>query len=366
VRAEDDRFSILETVREFAQQRLAESDELDDVRRRLAVYMLALAEECRPLARGPEEPALLGRLTLELENFRAAFAYALEAEDAALGLQLAEALEPLWIRGMRQREAVRWLEPLLELDREVDDAVRAGALTLAGRSAIESGDIERAEPWFRAGLELARLVGDELRTAWALHGLGHLLAERGRTREAQPLFEESMELFLRLGEHAPAAGRMTYLAYYAAREGDLERARELLERAVEEYRLAGDPSGVGGCLHALGDLALETGEQQEALRLYREAQPLLIGSRSTIDMEIVLGGMAALNAVSGRREVAARLWGAFERLDAAAERKLDADDRARYERVLGELDESELEAGRALSDEEALDLAHVTAEELAA
>ncbi len=362
----DDRFSMLETVHEFAHHRLAASGELDDVRRGLAAYMLALAEEGRPLARGPEEPALLVRLALDLENFRAAFAYALEDEDATLGLRLAEALEPLWIRGMRQQEAVRWLEPLLELDGEVDDAVRAGALTLAGRSAIESGDIERAEPWFRAGLELARQTGDDLRTAWALHGLGHLLAERGMTREAQPLFEESMELFLRLGEHAPAGGRMTYLAYYAAREGELERARSLLERAVEQYQLAGDPAGVGGCIHSLGDLALDTGDEEEAVRLYREAQPLLIRSGSTLDLEIVLGGMAALAAASARHEVGARLWGAFERLDDAAERKLDVDDRARYERVIGELDESEIEAGRALSDDEALELARLTADELAA
>ena len=362
----DERFSMLETVREFAHHRLAASGELDDMCRSLASYMLALAEEGRPLARGPEEPALLARLALELENFRAALAYALEDEDATLGLRLAEALEPLWIRGMRQREAVRWLEPLLEVDGQVDDAVRAGALTLAGRSAIESGDIERAEPWFRAGLELARQAGDDLRTAWALHGLGHLLAERGRTREAQPLFEESLELFLRLGEHAPAGGRMTYLAYYAAREGELERARSLLEHAVEQYRLAGDPAGVGGCIHSLGDLALDTGDEEEAVRLYREAEPLLIRSGSTLDLEIVLGGMAALAAASARREVGARLWGAFERLDDAAERKLDADDRARYERLIGELDESEVEAGRALSDDEALELARLTADEIAA
>ncbi len=182
---------------------------------------------------------MLDRLTLDLDNFRAAFSYAIE-HDPALGVTLAEALEPFWIRGMHQREAVRWLEPLLELEADVKPAIRAGALTLAGRAAIESGEVEQAEPWFRGGLELARESGDELQTAWALHGLGHLFAERGDTQAARELFEESMELFLRLGEHAPAGGRMTYLAYYAARDGDLEAARSLLERAAEEYRLAGD------------------------------------------------------------------------------------------------------------------------------
>jgi predicted ATPase/DNA-binding transcriptional LysR family regulator len=362
----DDRFSMLETVREFAQHRLAESGELDEIRRRHAEHMLAVAERGRQLARSPEEHALLERLALDLDNFRAAFAYALETEDAALGLTLGDALEPLWIRGMRQREAVRWLEPLLRLEGDVDTAVRAGAFTVAGRSAIESGDGERAEPWFRAGVELARESGDELRTAWALTGLGHSLAEQGNVKEATPLFEESMELFLRLGEHAPAGGRMTYLAYYAAREGDLDRAWTLLEEAVEEYRIAGDLVAVWATSHSLGDIALERGDVDGALDRYVESQPAMIQEGTTHDLEYVLGGMAALAALRGRSEPAARLWGAVERLEEEADRRMDSDDRARYERMLGSLDERELAAGRRLTDDEATRLAEATADELVA
>jgi predicted ATPase/DNA-binding transcriptional LysR family regulator len=364
IRTDGDRYSMLETIREFAGDRLAEGGELDDVRRRHAEYMLAVAQQARPLARGPQEQTVLRSLALELDNFRAAFAYALEKEDAALGLTLGEALEPLWIRGMRQREAVRRLEPLLQLESDVDTAVWAGALTVAGRSAIEAGDIEKAEPWLHKGLELARASGDEHRIAWAIHGVGHLLAEQGNLDEAKDFFEESMLLFLRLGEHAAAGGRMTYLAYYAAREGDLDGARSLLERAAEQYRLAGDESGVGGTLNSLGDIALERGTLGSALRHYREAQPLLISSGTSIDLVTVLGAAAALAAQSGRREVAARLWGALERIDAEADRKLEVDDRARYERAVGRLDHREVNAGRALADEEALALARDTMDEL--
>jgi predicted ATPase len=366
IRVSDDRFSMLETVREFAHERLVDSGELDGVRRRHAEYMLALAERGRPLARSPEEPALLAQFALELDNFRAALTYALEAEDAALGLTLAEALEPFWIRGGRQREAIRWLEPLFALDGEVDTAVRAGALTVAGRSAIEAGEIELAEPWFRAGLQLVRESGDELRTAWALHGLGHLLAEQGETTEATASFEESMNLFLGLGEHAPAGGRMTYLAYYAAREGDLDRSRSLLEQATEQYRLAGDEAGVGLCINGLGDLALDEGDLPAAVRHFSDAQPLLLRSGRPRDYAYVLAGTAAASALSGRSVVAARLWGASERIDGEAEYKMPLDDRLRYERALGELDPAELEAGRSLTDEEAIELARATAAELTA
>ena len=104
--------------------------------------------------------------------------------------------------------------------------------------------------------------GDELRTAWALHGLGHLRAEQNDFDSARSLFEESLELFLRLGEHAPAGGRLSYLAYYAQFEGDFERARSLYAQGAEQYRLAGDNSGVWVCIHSLGEIALE----QSALR----------------------------------------------------------------------------------------------------
>jgi predicted ATPase len=367
VRADDrGRLALLETVREYAAARLAESDAVQSVRRRHAAYFLAFAEHARTFARGPREKEWLDRLDVELDNLRAALELALESQDAALGLTLAEALEPLWIRGMHQREALRWLEPMLALDREVEPAVRAGALVVAGRSAIEAGEAERAEPWFRAGLALARESGDDTRTAWALHGLGHLVAEQGDSARAQTLFEESMELFLQLGEHAPAGGRMTFLAYYAQRDGDFERARSLLERATEEYRLAGDEAGVGGCMHGLGDVALAEGRADVALERYREALPLILRSGSRFDVEYVIGALAALAALRGRREVAARLWGAVERLETEVERVLEPEVRGLYERALGRLDPNELEAGRALSDEEAVTLAQRTADDLAA
>jgi predicted ATPase len=363
---DDGRLALLETVREIAADRLAEDEAEADTRRRHADHFLALARRAQSFVRGPREKEWVDRLTLELDNLRAALAFALETKDTALGLTLAEALEPLWIRGDRQREALRWLEPLLRLDGDVDPAVRGGAFVVAGRSAMEAGEVERAEPWLRRGLELTRSAGDDLRTAWALHGLGHLAGEQGDSTRAQRLFEESMELFLRLGEHAPAGGRMTFLAHYAAQEGDLERARSLYESAADQYRLAGDNAGIGLCIHGLGDLALQQGEAAVALERYREAQPLIRQSGSLLDLEYLIAGTAAVAGLLGRSAVAARLWGAVERLDAEADRRMEASERGWYERALGRLDEREREAGRSLTVEEAVALAQETADALAA
>ncbi len=364
VRVETDgRLTLLETVREFAAERLADGEA---VRRRHAEHYLALAQHARGFARGPHEKEWIDRLNVELDNFRAAFDLALGVRDAALGLTLAEALEPLWIRGMRQREALRWLDPLLELAGEVDQAVRAGALVVAGRSAIEAGELDRAEPWLRDGLELARSAGDDMRTAWALHALGHLLAEQEETEQARALFEESMELFLDLGEHAPAGGRMTFLAYYAFRDGDLDGARSLLQRATEEYRLAGDEAGVGGCIHSIGDVELAEGNLEAALARFREARPLILRSGSSFDLAIMIGAVAAVAAQAGDREAAGRLWGAFERLHAESERVVELETYALYERNVGEPDATAAAAGRELSEDDAVVLAQRTADGLAA
>jgi tetratricopeptide (TPR) repeat protein len=366
VRADDEgRLALLETVRELAAARLADED-VPALRRRHTGHYLALAEQARPFARGPREQEWIARLTLELDNLRAALSFALESGDPALGLTLAEALEPLWIRGMRQREAVRWLEPLLRLEGEVDTAVRAGAYTVAGRSAIEAGDVDTAEPWFRRGLELAREAADEPRIAWALHGLGNVAMERGDLDEARALFAESLELFERLGEHGPAGGRLTYLAELAFAEGDTAAARSLFERAVEQYRLAGDVAGIGGSIHGLGDAELLDGDAAAALARYREAAPFLVQSGSTMDIGALLAGTSAAAVQLGAVEDGARIWGAFQRLGTESERRFTPEEIARYERAVGELDPGLMAEGAALTDAEAVALAQRTADDLAA
>src|SRR5215217_5596879 len=228
---DDGRLALLETVREFAAERL---DDARELRFRHAEHYVALAEEARSHARGPREKEWIERLTVELDNLRAVLAFSLEIRDAALGLRLAEALEPLWIRGMHQREALRWLEPLLGLEPQGDQAVRAGAFVLAGRSAIEAGEPQRARPWLETGLALARESGDERRTAWALHGLGHALAEAGDSgRACAGRRADDVPRLLRIPRRRSGAGAG------AAREGD--RAIPARRRRGRRRRLHSRP-----------------------------------------------------------------------------------------------------------------------------
>jgi predicted ATPase/DNA-binding transcriptional LysR family regulator len=352
--AGDGRFRMLELVRELAEEELAASGESDGLSRRHAEYFLALAREARSFARGPEEHAWLSRLALELDNLRAALRWSLQA-DPGQGLTLAEALEPLWVRGLQRREGLRWLQLLLAAPHDAPPAVLAGALATAGRLTSELGEPERARPLHEQALGLARETGDHRAAAWALHGLGDVAYESGELARARELFEESLALFLELGELGPAGGRLSYLAEVAMRQGDVDGARAYWERARQQWAAAGDRSGVRAATHGLGDLALDAGDHASALAHYAEALDDAGDEYETVAN--CLAGIAAALAARERCEEAAQLWDVAQRLEAEHEALISPSGRARYERWLGSLPAaaSELSVEQAVAA--ALDLA---------
>jgi tetratricopeptide (TPR) repeat protein len=332
--AVDGRFRMLELVRELAEEELTASGETEAFRRRHAEHFLALAHQARPFARGPEERAWLDRLAVELDNLRAALRWSLQAAPG-LGLTLAEALEPLWVRGLQRREGLRWLELLLGAPHDAAPDVLAGALAIAGRLTSELGDPAAAKPLHERALALAREIGDDRAAAWALHGLGDIAHQQGELGRARERFEDSLTLFVKLGELGPAGGRLSYLAEVAMEQGDLDGARVYWERAREQWAAAGDGNGVSAATHGLGDLALDAEDHEGALAHYVEA---LDGAGE--DHDIVancLAGIAAVLAAGARREEAARLWDAAQRLDAEHEALISPPGRARYGRWLNDL-----------------------------
>jgi predicted ATPase/DNA-binding transcriptional LysR family regulator len=356
LRRRDRRFAMLETVREYAAERLAASGEADDLSRRLAGHLLDVAREAERHARGPDEPAWLERLELELPNLRAALRWCLDHGERSLGLQLAEALEPLWVRGRRDAEGVAWIDSLLQLEGEVLPKALAGALATAGRCALELDDVERGRAWSAEAGRVAREHGDDEHLAWALHGLGDAAARSGDSSGALVLLQQSRELFTRLGMHAPAGGRATFIAELARSQGDLAAAREAYERAVESYAAAGDAGGVAGALHGLGDVALDEDDDETALTRYREALEHVPTVGKPFDLVYVLAGLAATAACSGEAD-AARLWGAAQRLEDDLEHRLPGRIRLTYERRLRDADPRLVAAGRALTLDEAVALA---------
>ena len=165
---------MLETVHEFAREKLGQSAEAEEIKRAHAEYFLTLAEEAYPELKGANQLEWLERLEAEHDNMRAALSWALERKEAELALRLGGALWWFWsVRGYHS-EGRRWLEEALAMDGRVSPEVRAMALAGAGALAEEQGDLDRAQEACQEGLEL---LANEAREAsetkiYLLAGLG--------------------------------------------------------------------------------------------------------------------------------------------------------------------------------------------------
>jgi predicted ATPase len=311
VRHTGERFWMLETIREYAGERLQESGEADELRRRHGELHLALAEESRRALRGPHQRLWLDRLTSEDDNLRAALGWAIEGGHAEMALRLVWALEVFWIRAGRDDEAARWLGRALVLDRPGHPLLRARALATGGVFAARRGALELASERFDESIPALRALGDREGLSFALRGLAWLHEFRGEHADAVPPLEEAIGLFAALGH--PISTRLCDLGEIALAKGDRERARISFERAVEAAREEGDLSGEAQALNSLGDLALQAGAVEKAEQLLRESLRVDISVRDPMVPETMFR-LAGVAVRLGRPKEAARLIAAAERL----------------------------------------------------
>lgn len=337
LRRREDRFFMLETIREYAAERLEGDEEREHVRRRFAQHLLELAEAARPHLRRPEQQVWFRRLGSEQDNLRAVLGWAIEHGRAEVGLRLATALQVFWRRRGQHEEASRWLESLLALGPALPPRIRAPALAAAAHFAALTGNLGLAEQRFAESIPALRRLGDEAGLAEALRGAAELAAEQGDDEGARQAAEEALELFAKLGDLGAVAGRLRMLGELALGRGDVASARRLFERAIATSREAGDEGNVARLTHSLADLELAAGHLAEAERLYRSA---LRSSEQRQDrIAYSLLGLAAVAARHGEPDKAGQLWGAGQALAERLGMRIDPEARARYERALGDLDD---------------------------
>jgi predicted ATPase/class 3 adenylate cyclase len=235
----EQRFVMLETIREYALERLVASGEADAIRQQHATYYLALAEVAEPQFQSAEQTAWLARLTVEHANLRAALAWSLGGHDTEVGGQLAGALWWFWfVRGQRREEHGRLagmlerrgevaalLEEGLALGRALGD--RAGvatALTTLGHLARVQGEHARAAALLAEGLALQRELGDQHGIAESLEGLAGVVGVQGQPERAALLFGAAEALRDAMGAPLPPAGRADYERSVAAVRAQLDAA----------------------------------------------------------------------------------------------------------------------------------------------
>ena len=312
IRREGDRFSMLETIREYAVERLDEADDAPAVRRRHAEFFVALAESVEDEHHGLTQTPLRRRFRSEWDNIRTALDWCFASGDIELGLRLAGSLTMIWLDQNLAVEGQRWFDRLLGADAEVEPFVRAKALMAASMVAGVRSEWDAAERRAREGLELFRDLGSERGMAWTLTTLALIPAELRRHDEAAATLAEAEELHRRQGDAAGLRRVLHLRGQQAYASGDVEAARELLREAAERSADEGDHFSAATSLHSLGDVELDTGNLEAAESDYRHALSVSWETRADRLVCYSLAGLAATAAAAGDLERAALLWGFAE------------------------------------------------------
>jgi predicted ATPase/class 3 adenylate cyclase len=366
----DDRFWMLETIREFAAERLEASGEADELRRRHAAFFLALAEEAEVLVR-KDSLEWLDRLQAEHDNLRAALD-GLEAAGAHdLQLRLAGALWRFWYQKSHLVEARRRLEAALVLDDRPTPA-RAKALHGAAVAALNLGDFGASRRHAEEALELERTLGNGWGVAYATMMIGNSLAESvDEERDlaaARPRLEEAERLFRELGDDHYALIANLNVAWVTGELGDTAAERELHLQNLAAARATGNEGIEAESLAQLGILERDLGHLDEATEMIREAIRINHRRGMALNLAIDLGRLASVLVRLGdaqQQRTAALLVASSEaqreQLGAAAAWWVQRRNDETLELARSALGEAEMEkadgAGRALTTDAAVALA---------
>jgi non-specific serine/threonine protein kinase len=331
------RYSMLETLRQYARDRLLQSGKEADWRDRHIAYFLALAEQAEPHLVGSEQQAWLERLETEHENLRTALTWGTDAaSDINKGLRLGAALIRFWrIRGYHREGRAALAAALAVAPKTQVAGIRAKLLLGAGTLAMYQGDQTAAE-LFEESLALCREMGDRPGIAKALHGLGYIAVEQEDLPRARLLQEEVVAIMRELDDRADLGRALVNLGNTIFMSGDQPSGRAYLEEALgitRELRNRYDEgwtlANLGGCLREEGDLPRGLARLKEALSIFRE-----LGDRR--------GAAGALLTISSitlamkRPSDTVRLWGAAHRLITEIGWVVPSNERLRCEQELAQ------------------------------
>jgi non-specific serine/threonine protein kinase len=314
---DDARFTMLETIREYALQRLAASGEEPAIQQRHAHHFVALAESIWQLPAGPETESATRRLQPEIPNIRAALGWTLGREPIA-ALQLAGALMEFWIFGghVSLAESRSWVERAMEAAPTAPALFRSRALLTAGWLAMDQLDLAHADAYLAAAVAGARGVTDGKLLIRGLGISGVAALKGGDLARARRLFEEQRTHAL-TGDPSLLAHTITGLGQVAMAMGDLADAQTWFEEALAVHQSGSGPSGVAlGHLY-LGQVRLAQGDHARAVASFRES--LLVSTEAGAFRLAVRAVEGVASAVATHHPAqAARLLGA-----AAAMRERD-------------------------------------------
>jgi predicted ATPase/class 3 adenylate cyclase len=322
------RFTMLETIREYAAEQLAAAGREEALRDRHAAWFLDLAETAAGNLMGADKRVALDRLELEHGNLRAAMAWATSAPRVETGLRLGTALWRFWqMRGYID-EGLDRLAALLAMP-ECAEYVeqRLAALDAAGGLAYWRADYEGARAYYQEVLDARRAQGDPRAIAESLYNLSFPFAFTGGTDEGRRLIEESAAAFEAAGDPSGVAKARWALSNLEYTSGNVAAARVNATRALETFEATGDAFMTGWAVYTVALADMIEKDYPASDRRFREALSIFDQAGDVSGYTLVLDSMSALALLTGDRQRAARLAGGVLSLERTTGTGLNATNR---------------------------------------
>ncbi len=358
------RFTMLETIREYAVEQLQARDDKEDTYQRHAAYYVQFVERAERELVGPEQVQWLNHLAVEHDNIRHALGWAVAQHASETAARLSGIMVRFWWAHGLLSEGRRWLEDVLAISDELEPFLRGLVLRGLGILAAFQADFSRAQVVLEENLELHQRQADPQGMVLGVTALGLLASMEGRYSDAVAYYQQSLTWSRQAGDLNGIARDAGNLGIAYVKHGELGQGQDLLEESLALYREVGNPGGIAHAVTSLGDLAMAQGHYDRALLLFRESLALHQALNLRMFIASNLQALGDIAAAQSKPVRAARFWGAAEVLleSTGASLKLAAYDRVDYrEKARAQLGEVAFtqawNEGRGMPVEEAVELA---------
>ncbi len=318
------RFSLLDTIREFAAEQLAASGEQDEIERRHTAAYLELVEQAAPNLSGHDQRRWLGRIERDHDNIRTVLDRATAIPLPDVAIRVGFAMWRYWQKRGHLAEARRRLEAIANQPWSRDDPVgRARLMEAVGGVGWWTGDLVLMEPAYSESLALWRSIGDEREIANALYNHSFIYAVSSNPAESDPDgvglrdMDDALAMFEGLGNQPGIANSMWGLGNYEYFHSQNEQGVPRFQRALELFRGIGDLTMEAWSLHMLGSGFAKLGKVMEGKEVLREGLRKFHGSGDIAGITLALDDLASIAVAQGDLPRSARLWGAARALSSA-------------------------------------------------
>lgn len=265
------RFMLLETLREYALERLDADGQLDAVRSRHLAFFLKFVESIEPGPKKPNLPAWMKELEEEHDNLRAALQWAIESNEAESALRIAGSIWRFWQIHGHVEEGAKWMSIVLGRAEKEPSLAREKALWGAGWLGMVMGTLARSREYFEEGAAISRALKDDHYLGLSLHGLGAVARAQGDFSGSRAAFEESLPLFQRMENTENVAWTFEHLGVTAIEQGDFAQAGNYLSQGLRLFRELDQRWPCAEALTFLGHAALQQGDYTGAQKCYEDA-----------------------------------------------------------------------------------------------